>query len=81
MMKSQESSHSPKIRRTEAPGRAWLSGGPVAAYCLAFPRHGGEVADEGALLAHEEREPGGHVPFHAGYGRVHCGLQPSEGTS
>jgi hypothetical protein len=72
MVMSQESSHSPKIRRGEA-GWLWpvVMGVAAAAYCLGLRRYGIELADEGALLAHMDRVAHGQVPyrdFHVGYG-------------
>jgi hypothetical protein len=72
MVKSQESSHSPKIRRGEAGWQLPLALGVVAAaYCLTLRRYGIELADEGALLAHMDRVAHGEIPyrdFHVGYG-------------
>jgi hypothetical protein len=72
MVKSQESSHSPKIRRGEAGWWVPVGLGLVATvYGLALRRHGIELADEGALLAHMDRVAHGQVPyrdFHVGYG-------------
>jgi hypothetical protein len=68
MVKSQESSHSPKL------GTAILGVGlgvSVVAYCLALRRFGLELADEGVLLAQFDRVAHGQVPyrdFHVGYG-------------